>query len=111
MGRDPNRVYTKDKRGYDSMPALRKYSSARGKKSFEEVGVGDETYYCQSLEYQIVLDQREEQKRHGTVLEWWSGDKKMGKRFVIENIEFRQYIRGIPQQFNGNILLLRCVEY
>ena len=110
MGRDPDRLYTKDKRGYDSMPALRKYSSARGKKSFEEVGVGDETYYCQSLEYQIVRDQREEQKRRGTVLEWWSGYKKMGKRFVIVSIEYDAFIPGIPQQFNGNILLLRCVE-
>jgi len=108
--RDHNRVYTGDKKGYDSMLALCKFSSDRGKRSFKEVGVDEETYYCQSFKHQICRDYREQQWKLGTVLEWYSGMRKMRKRFIIVNIERGKFIPGIPQQFNGNILLLRCVE-
>ena len=105
--RDSDRFYTKSvKNGYDNLLILDNYND----KQLINLRIGETYKYCQSKN-QLDRDGRRNQKKHGTLIEWYDGKHPTKKKFKIIDIK-PGYIQGIipTWSFNDFILTLERVE-
>jgi hypothetical protein len=71
--------------------------------------VGHYVFYTQS-DYQLKLDKREAQMENKTLLKFIYNSRDSGKKFMIIEIYHNKKFTGVPDKFNGNILVLERME-
>ena len=63
-----------------------------------------------SSDYQMEIDYREKQMENKEILELYFNKRGTGKLFQIVKIWSEMSIKGIPNGFNGNVLLLERIK-
>ena len=109
MRRIHERIVISNKSGKEYLTSINQFNLEEGLSGIDTpiLLIGEKTLYPFS-DYQTQHDMRMEQMINKTILKTYKGHIPTGKGFKIINIS-RGKIPGVPDKFNGYIMLLERV--
>ena len=109
MSRIHTRVLISDKSGKGHLTSINQFNLEKGLSGIDTptLLIGEKTLYPFS-DYQTQHDMRMKQMINKTILKTYKGHIPTGKGFKIVRIS-RGKIPGVPEKFNGYIMLLERV--
>jgi|TARA_B110000902_G_C14159883_1_gene532825 hypothetical protein len=108
MVRDHAKILLSDTSGNNFSTPINNYNDEKGLFGIDTVPIGCPTVWPFG-DYQTHHDMRKRQMENKTILNTYKGWRAMGKGYIIIMIS-KGIIHGVPNQFNGNLMLLQRVH-